>query len=175
MSTRKFLLAGMIVFAAGVIFVFVFRQQYAVSIPRPVEARRAPDIILKNYEDNDVAFSDFQGKVLLVNAWASWCPFCVKELSDFVKIQREFSDTIVVIAVNRAETQETARQFSDRVNVTGKLIMLFDPGDSFYQSIGGFSMPETIFVDKKGFIRGHKRGPMKFEEIKRKVEDTLAF
>ena len=117
--------------------------------------------------------SDFRGKAVVVNAWASWCPFCAEELVDFAALQEEFGDKIAVIAIDRAEPLETTKNFSDKNGVTDKMIFLLDPGDSFYQSIGGFSMPETIFVDKDGLIRDHKRGPMKLEEMRRRTETIL--
>ena len=46
--------------------------------------------------------------------------------------------------------------------------------DSFYKSIGGFSMPETIFVSSNGDLLRHKRGPMKFEEMKEIINEILA-
>jgi hypothetical protein len=52
-------------------------------------------------------------------------------------------------------------------------VLLLDPADSFYQSIGGFSMSETVFVDKDGFIREHKRGPMDVQEMRERIQKIL--
>jgi len=134
---------------------------------------QAPSFSLVDYEGNTVTSDDFPGKVLVVNAWATWCPFCVDELPDFGELQEAFPDEIVVIAIDRAESLERARSFSDNLGVTDKMLFLLDPRDSFYRSIGGFSMPETIFVDSDGNIRIHKRGPMDFNEMKDRVESIL--
>ena len=138
---------------------------------RALEA--SPDFSLQDYEGNTIRRSQFLGKALVLNCWASWCPFCVEELPDFARVQEEFGGQAVVIAINRAESQVTAKKFSDQVGVTGRLTLLLDPADSFYRSIGGFSMPETIFVDKDGFIRHHKRGPMDVSEIRGRVTRLL--
>ncbi|MAF13277.1 MAG: hypothetical protein CMI53_00080 [Parcubacteria group bacterium] len=130
---------------------------------------KAPAFSLQDYEGNTVSSTDFAGKSLIVNSWASWCPFCVDELPDFATIQSEFKDDIVIIAINRVESISTAKGFSDKLGVSGKLVLLLDPGDSFYQSIGGFSMPETIFVDTEGNIVEHKRGIMSLSQIRSKV------
>lgn len=137
------------------------------------ELRSAPEFTLKDYEGKEVRLADFQGKAVVVNAWAAWCPFCGEELKDFALLQQEFGDKIAIIAVDRAEPLGTAKKFSDDLGVTDKMIFLLDPSDSFYQSIGGFSMPETIFVDKDGFTRGHKRGPMKLEEMRRRTQEAF--
>lgn len=132
-----------------------------------------PDFILMDYDENEVSLSDFKGKALVINSWASWCPFCVDELPDFGVLQDEFEGEIVVIAINRSEPLLRAKEFSDRFGVTDKITFLLDLKDSFYQSIGGFSMPETLFVDKNGNIRVHKRGPMELSEMREKVNLIL--
>jgi len=134
---------------------------------------KAPDFTLKNYDGNEVSLSDFSGKIRVVNSWAVWCPFCVDELDDFGRLQEEFEDQIVVIAIDRAESREKTKKFTDELGITDMLILLLDPKDSFYRSIGGFSMPETLFIDEEGNIRIHKRGPMTFEEMKEKVESII--
>ena len=134
---------------------------------------KAPSFALQDYDGNEITSADFSGKLLVVNAWAVWCPFCVAELPDFGELQEAFPDEIVVIAIDRAESLERAKSFTDDLEVTDKMIFLLDPRDSFYRSIGGFSMPETLFVDADGNIRLHKRGPMEFKEMKRIVNSIL--
>lgn len=134
---------------------------------------KVPEFNLKDYNGKTVSLADFSGKPLIINSWASWCPFCVKELSDFATVQNEFKNQIVIIAINRSESLKIAKRFSDELNITNDLINLLDPKDSFYQSIGGFSMPETLFIDKEGNIVEHKRGPMDADEIRQKIKSIL--
>lgn len=140
---------------------------------RQAQSERAHDFNLQDYSGKTVSLADFAGKPLVINSWAAWCPFCHKELVDFVAAQKEFGESVVIIAIDRAESREVAKKYSDELGVTGDLVFLLDPSDSFYQSIGGFSMPETIFVDKEGFIREHKRGPMDIQEIKQKIQKLI--
>lgn len=126
----------------------------------------APDFSLKDYDGNTHSFSDLsEGKIAVVNSWAVWCPFCKNELDDFAELQESFGDDIVVIAIDRGESLERAKAFTDQIEVTDRMTFLLDPSDSFYKSIGGFSMPETIFVNTKGEIVLHKRGPMDLAEM----------
>ena len=132
-----------------------------------------PNLTLSDYEGNTVRLRDFGGQPLVVNAWAAWCPFCRRELKDFVAAQKEVGDRVVFIAIDRAEDLATAKRYTDELNVTGELLLLLDPKDSFYQSIGGFSMPETIFVDARGNIAQHRRGPMDLNEIRERTQRLL--
>ena len=128
---------------------------------------------LRDYNGNLISLQDFKGKVLVINSWAAWCPFCRKELIDFAAAQQEIGGQVVIIAIDRAEARDVAKKYTDELSVTDDLVFLLDPSDSFYQSIGGFSMPETIFVDKSGTIVIHKRGPMEKDEILQKIRDIL--
>lgn len=141
---------------------------------RQIKYEKAPDFALQDYNGKTVRLADFARKPLVINSWAVWCPFCRKELTDFAAAQKEFGDDIVIIAIDRAEPQETAKKYTDELGVTNDLIFLLDPLDSFYQSIGGFSMPETIFVDIDGNIAERKRGPMDIGEIRQKIQKLLS-
>lgn len=134
---------------------------------------KVPSFSLLDYDGNEVSNKDFEGKILVVNSWATWCPFCVNELPDFGELQEAFEDEIVVIAINRSESTTKAKNYSDDLNVTSKFIFLQDPKDSFYKSIGGFAMPETLFVDSDGNIIIHKRGPMDVDEMKEKIDSII--
>ncbi|MDA2922450.1 TlpA family protein disulfide reductase [Patescibacteria group bacterium AH-259-L07] len=154
----------------GAIVGFAGKEGTTDQLPSP----KAPDFSLEDYNGNIVTLADFSGKLLVINSWAVWCPFCVKELQDFAKLQQEFGNTITIIAIDRAEPLNLQKQYTDDLGVTNILVFLLDPQDSFYRSIGGFSMPETIFVDSDSTIVFHKRGPMSLEEMRQKVKDVFA-
>jgi len=144
----------------------------ANDAPAAQNLGNTPKLTLKDYNDNKVNISTL-GKPAIINAWTSWCPFCIKELPDFAAIQEEFNGELVVLAINRAESLGTAKTYTDDLNITYDLIFLLDPSDNFYSSIGGFSMPETLFVDAEGIIRDHKRGPMDIDEMRTRINNAL--
>lgn len=132
-----------------------------------------PDLTFKDVEENEIALRSLVGAPLVVNSWAVWCPFCKKEVPDFAAAQKEFGDKVKIIAVDRAEPLETVKTYTDELGVTDDLVFLLDPSDSFYRTIGGFAMPETIFVDARGAIVEHKRGPMELEEMREKIRRLI--
>lgn len=145
----------------------------ATPTRQEAQLEKAPNFSLQDYNGKTVNLSDFAGKPIVINSWASWCPFCRQEIPDFVTAQKEFGDKVVIIAIDRAESVGVAKGYTDQQGTTNNLIFLLDQPDSFYQSIGGFSMPETIFVDKNGNIVDHKRGPMDINEIRQKISKIL--
>jgi len=170
---KKILFLIIAIILAVSAFVFFAVQRGKITLPQDRESKPAPDFSLKDYKGQTVSLSDFAGVPLVINSWAAWCPFCVQELPDFAKAQEEFGDKVKIIAIDRAESLNTAKEFSEKVNVTGGLILLLDPSDSFYRSIGGFSMPETIFVNKDGNTVFHKRGPMDLNEIRERIKNLI--
>lgn len=160
---KTFLIIAIIIAAALVGFFLL--QRGVVDLPSADNVLPAPEFSLADYEGNTVSLSDFAGKLVVINSWAAWCPFCIKELPAFAEAQEELGDKVTIIAIDRAESLATSKKYTDDLGVTDSLVFLLDPDDSFYRSIGGFSMPETIFVDGEGNIRFHKRGPMEKEEI----------
>lgn len=166
------IIGGIVVIAALGWLIFSQSDSRQSGMTGMISAK-APDFSLKDYEGKTVSLPDFHGKPLVINSWAAWCPFCVEELADFARAQEEFGDKVAVIAVDRAESLETAKSFSDKYGVTGRMTLLLDPSDSFYKSIGGFAMPETIFVNSEGNVVYHKRGPMKLDEIRRRIQEML--
>ena len=130
------------------------------------------ELPLTDYAGETRTLAEFEGAPLVVNAWASWCPFCTKELPDFAALQNEFP-RIRVIAVNRAESLETSKEYTDERGITGSMTFLLDEDDALYRGIGGFSMPETLFLNEAGEIVFHKRGPMTLEEMRSLVREHL--
>ena len=162
-----------ILIVGGIGWLAISSRNASEESTRQTQFEKAPDFALQDYDGKTVRFADFAGKPLVINSWTAWCPFCRKELVDFAAAQKEFGDDVAIVAIDRAESRETAKKYTDELGVTN-LIFLLDPSDSFYQSIGGFSMPETIFVDKDGNIAERKRGPMEIKEIREKIQKLLS-
>ena len=134
---------------------------------------KVPDLSFSDYNGKTVRLADFSGKPLVINSWAAWCPFCVGEIDDFAQVQKELSDSVTIILIDRAESLSVAKKFTDDLGVGDDLILLLDSRDSFYTTIGGFAMPETLFINSDGTIDFHKRGPMEAAEIKTRIEKLL--
>lgn len=168
MNTTHFFLLAIIVGIVGGAYFFLSER----GTSSESDLARLGSIALTDYEGATVSLGDFEGKPLVVNTWAAWCPFCKQELPDFATLQKEFPK-IVVIAIDRQEPLEVAKGYTDGLGISHDMVFLLDPRDEFYKNIGGFSMPETIFVNAAGDIAFHKRGPMTLEEMREAVKQYL--
>ena len=130
-------------------------------------------LVLSDYAGNQVHLYDYRRKVLIAYAWASWCPYCGAELQNLASLKKTYGDNIQVVAINRGESLETARNYSDHLTNTDGLVFLLDPNDAFFKGIGGYAMPETVFIDSGGTIIFHQRGPIQLPDVQAEIEKLL--
>lgn len=95
--------------------------------------------------------SEYRGKSLLINFWATWCEPCRREMPDLEAISRERSD-VVVIGVNLRESADQVSAFASEVDVTFPTL-LDRTGDVTRYFGVGVGLPTTYFVDAQGQIR----------------------
>lgn len=163
-----------IIVVAGV-FTFFTSQESKRQGTDAFQALSVPEAAnpYTDLEGNPIELTDYTGNVLVVNSWASWCPFCVTELQDFATLAKEYRDQgVVILAINRSESKEQVERFLNSVGQLTDITFVLDPDDNFYSSVGGFSMPETVFYDTTGELVRHKRGFMDLEEMRRHVEEA---
>ncbi len=122
---------------------------------------------------NQINFDTFSGKPLVVNSWATWCPFCQNELKILEKLAEKYNNDVVFLAVNRKEDVRKVIDYLDSLGTFSHIKIILDVNDSYYASIDGFTMPETVFYDKKGDIVFHKRGSMSLPEMEKYLKDAL--
>lgn len=111
---------------------------------------QAPDFTISDGQKT-VSLSQFRGKPVVLNFWATWCPPCVEEVPSIVAMQKQMGDKVVVLAVsidvdNDAFTQFTAKRMPGVLTVRD--------GDQKVSSLyGTYGWPETYIIDPNGVIR----------------------
>lgn len=179
MKKDKATLVTLGVFAVILIFVAWYTFSRGGVTDEVSEAERVnifstQALLLTDFEGNPVSMSDYEGKVVVANSWATWCPFCKDELAAFAELKEQYeSRGVAVLAINRAETRNQIVAYQRVLRVDENLTILLDETDSFYRFIGGFSMPETVFYDREGNPAYHKRGPLTLEEMQQQLESIL--
>lgn len=128
-----------------------------------------------DFAGNPANLDQYIGQVLVAHSWASWSPFSASELVRLAKVSQSYADAgVVVVAINRAEAKDTAESFLRSINVSDQVQLIMDNDDRFYKSIGGYTMPETVFYDQTGGIVAHKRGVLTDDEVATYIEEALA-
>lgn len=125
-------------------------------------------------EGNHVVLSDYIGEVLVVTSWASWCPACAVDLPRLSNLAKSYEGKGVrILAINRSEPAMTAQSFLNTVGATEGALLVLDPDDRFYESIGGYTMPETLFYDSNGNVIHHARGTIGINEMQKYIDAAL--
>ncbi len=119
---------------------------------------------LTRYDGTVVRLTTLAPKPLVAYVWASWCPYCQEGFRQ-LSAARERHPGVAFVAINRAEPMLDAKGFTDKIGLPNGILYLLDPSDSFYKMVGGFAMPEYLFVDSQKEVVAHVRGPLTEEEL----------
>src|SRR5208282_491034 len=110
----------------------------------------APDFTVRD-GDKTVQLSQFRGKPVLLNFWATWCPPCVQEVPELVALQRQMGDKVVVLAVSMDVDEAAYKSFTAK-RMQGVLTVR-DPDHQSSALYGTFAYPETFLIDRNGKIQ----------------------
>ena len=119
----------------------------------------AKDFELQDMDEQKIRLSDYKGKVILLNFWATWCPPCRAEMPLMQEYAEANQGDFVVLAVNVGEEKLTIENFVTNQNFDD-LIFLLDPTNSVVNlyRISGF--PTSLFIDSEGMLQGAYIGEM---------------
>lgn len=143
---------------------------------RPKEGERAPDFALVDARDTTKVrkLSDYRGKAVVVNWYASWCDPCKREIPEFQKAQDQLGDQLVILGVNYLEDADKAVGILDRLSATYPAVLDANAAVADHYRVGR-GLPVTFFIDKDGVLRSFKTGeltPAEFEANLAKVGVT---
>lgn len=111
----------------------------------------AVDFTAPGMDDKPVKLSDFKGKVVVVDFWATWCPPCVAGLPHLDALQAKHKEgDFVVLAVNQQEDKPTVRKFMEAKKLT--LQVLFDAQGDIAKKYGVTGIPQTVVIGKDGKV-----------------------
>lgn len=141
----------------------------ALLRPYPGE-RAAPDLQLPSLRAGPVALSEFEGKVVMVNFWATWCPPCVKEIPSLQRLYQQLQpEGLEILAVDVGESVETMEAFLKDKPIDFPVLM--DSEGSALRRWGIYAFPTTLVLDRRHRIRYAVFGA--FDWSSDEVIDTL--
>lgn len=135
-----------------------------------------PTCTLRSWDTGTpVDLGRFQGQVLYVDFWASWCVPCVRSFSFMNALHRELRERgLQVLAINLDENSEDARAFLSRHPADFTVVV--DAGGQCPESFGVLGMPSSYLIDRRGVVRHVHLGfrPGEAEVLRKWVEELLA-
>ncbi|MEZ4552372.1 MAG: TlpA disulfide reductase family protein [Dehalococcoidia bacterium] len=150
----------------------------------------APDFALRSVDGQVVRLSDFRGRTVVVNFWASWCVPCRREMTEFEELYRERLDAedFVVIAVDyrpldsESEVERFLASFEGRGGHPIEFPVVYDTPDGAVAERYGVAprnasqatLPVSYFIDRDGVLRAKVLGPVFGELLPEKVAETEA-
>ncbi|MEX2247332.1 MAG: TlpA disulfide reductase family protein [Dehalococcoidia bacterium] len=140
----------------------------ALDARHPVRGQPAPDFALLTTDGRVLRLSDFRGKVVYVNFWATWCTPCKKELPAIQRIYDEkHAEGFEVLTVNWLEDSDNAAAFFEERELT--LPVLLDSDGDVYDQYALQGLPDSFFVDRQGNIAAINYGYLPEETMRARL------
>ena len=128
----------------------------------------APDIALSNFAGETVRISDFEGRPLVVNYWASWCLPCLTEMPGFEEVYQRHRGSLEFLGINLADDPTRALIVVADTGISYPLAV--DEDGSSYTEFGGFAMPTTIFINSEGNVLEVYSGDLTKGELEARIK-----
>jgi len=146
----------------------------------PREGSLAPDFEISDFDGARRRLSDFRGKPVYINFWATWCSPCREELPQMQELLDRHEDDLTIITVNRRQPLDEAKAFfADVDKLNGELGVSFtvngmDPDDKLYNEYRGLGMPVSVFIDANGKVVKVFNGRISLETMEEAVAEAVA-
>jgi peroxiredoxin len=149
---RRFAVAGFV--SAALAFAIVSCNKD----PGPQVGMPAPDFTLPDLEGELHDLSEFRGRVVVLNFWATWCPPCIDEMPSLQRLHQALSERgVAVIAVSVDERFSDVPDFVEKFDLT--FPVLYDEGKKVSRKYQTFKYPETYILDREGRLKSKVVGP----------------
>jgi peroxiredoxin len=128
------------------------------SVSGKLRGQTAPDFELQSLDGKNVKLSDFRGKAVLLNFWATWCEPCKVEMPWFVELQKEYGPQgfqILGVSIDEGGTDEIAK-FAQKMGVNYPVLLGKEAVEQSYGGVG--VLPTTFFIDRDGKLVAREFG-----------------
>ena len=135
----------------------------AAAVTHPPEAPYpdavAPDFSLTTLDNRTIRLSDLRGRPVLLNFWATWCPYCRAGMAAMQATHQRYGDQVTLLGVNVAEPADVVASFVPQYGITYPILLDHDgdTGNRLYR-VQGF--PTTLFITSDGVVSARHVGPL---------------
>jgi thiol-disulfide isomerase/thioredoxin len=141
----------------------------ALNIIKPSQKVTAPDFSIDSLDGEQVTLSDFRGKVIFLNFWATWCGPCRMEVQDIDELHETLKDEdFAVMAIDIQEKEKRVRSYMEGEGIDFPVYLDRDGRVAVEYAVSG--IPTTYIIDPDGIIVGRAIGPREWAS-----KDSIAF
>src|SRR5271157_465316 len=168
-----------VILLAGLVWIFASadktNSETAGRIPAPQKGFLAPEFKLETLDGQSIALTDYRGKAVLVNVWATWCPPCRAEMPTIEKVYQEYQNQgLVVLGVDSTiQDDPTAiAPFVKQYNITFPILLDINGEASDLYELR--SLPTSFFIGRDGVIKEVVvGGPMSEALLRTNIEEIM--
>ena len=154
----------------------MLQEEIAISVPQPMAipviekddgiiGSSRPDFSLPDVAGEVRNIAEWDGKVIAINFWATWCPPCIKEIPEFVELQHKYQSQglqFIGIALQRPEeVLDFMKEKGMNYPVLAGEMEVIEISELYGNNIG--ALPYTVIIDRAGLIQYVKRGPLSMD------------
>lgn len=153
----------LVVFLLGAYLIYGVFGEHDGSIPAGTDGQNktmSEDFLVQDINGKDVKLSDFYGKPIVLNFWASWCPPCKSEMPEFNQVYNELNGEVQFLMINQTDGgRETIEIASEYIKSQGfNFPIFFDTKLDAAYTYNVTGIPATFFIDKEGYIISQVKG-----------------
>lgn len=143
------------------------------KLAKPVNA---PNFKLEDMDEYEYDLSEYRGKVVLLNFWATWCPPCKREMPSMERLHQKYQEKdFSVLAINQMEDGDRVFSFTGTLETQPTFDILLDNDSQVSRKYAVNGLPTTYLIDKQGRIRYRAVGGREFDhpEVEKIIQSLM--
>lgn len=159
--------AGLIIIAAILALVLGISSRHFFSTIPKNDVSALPEFNLSDLSGQQHNISEWRGRILVLNFWATWCPPCLKEIPDFIDLQKQYADKDVQFIGIALEDKEAVAKYAATTRINYPILLGGDNGITLAHQLGNSvdAVPYTLIVDRQGQIIYRHPGELSKEQL----------
>jgi len=171
MSSKRLIIYGIV--ALCLLGLYVAGRRTAQKPKPTAPGNAAPEFTVTDIDGKKLALSDYKGKVVLLDFWATWCTPCRAEIPHFVEMQQKYGPQgFQVVGISMDDDAKPVKEFYRQYNMSYPVAV---GDDKLAQTFGGvLGLPVNFIIDREGRIHAKFLGATDVSVIDKAVSDLLA-